>query len=275
MKKKYLKILALAVAIVLSAGVLCLANSLNGNPVSKLLAKRTAENYIAENYASTDYYIDRVSYNFKDGNYHAFVTSPTSIDTQFTVIITMFGAFCYDTYDSVVNGFNTAHRIEMEYRALVDTVFENPTLPYRCDITYGTLKIYPEDAFENAEENEIPSYALNQNELILDKIYDIRELGKQAGHLVVYVDNDCVTLEDAAEIMLNLRKIFDDANVPFAAMDFVLQYPRPEEGRRPEGEIHVQDFFYDEIYEEGMVERVKKAHEELEAYYAKMDALKK
>lgn len=275
MKKKYLKILALIVAIVLIVGLASFANSLNGNPVSKMLAKRTGEKYISQTYAGTDYYIDRISYNFKDGNYHIFVKSQTSIDTEFTLIITMLGEFCYDTYEDVVDGFNTARRIEMEYRVLVDTVFESPTFPYRSDITYGTLEIYPEDALKNPEINEIPSYALNQNELVLDKIYDVRALGKQAGHLIVYVDNHRVTFEDAAEMMLDIKKIFDDAAVPFVAMDFVLQYPRPEEGRRPEGEVRVENFSYDDIYEEGMVERVQRAHEALDEYYKEMDEIKK
>ena len=273
--KKYLKILALIVAIVLVVGLVWFANALNGNSISKMLAKRTGEKYLSETYVGTDYYIERVNYNFKDGNYHVFIKSSTSIDTEFTLIITMLGEFCYDTYESVVNGSNTARRIEMEYRELVDSVLESPIFPYHSDITYGTLEIYPEEALENLETNEIPTYALNQNELVLDKIYDVRVLGKQAGHLIVYVDNNRVTFDDAAEIMLNIKKIFDDAAVPFVAMDFVLQYPRPEEGRRPEGEVRVENFLYEKIYEEGMVERVREAHEALDEYYKEMDALKK
>ena len=167
MKKKYLKILALVIAVVLIVGLAWFANALNGNPVSKMLAKRTAKQYLLETYADTDYSIDRVSYSFKDGNYHVFIKSPTSIDTEFSLYITMLGKLCYDTYDDVLNGSNTARRIEQEYRALVDTVFENPTFPYPCSISYGTLEIYPEEALENPDVNEIPPYALNQNELVL------------------------------------------------------------------------------------------------------------
>lgn len=275
MKKKYLKILAFIVAIVLIVGLACLTNSLNGNPISKILAKRTAKKYLFENYAGTDYCIDHVSYSFKDGNYHIFIKSPTSIDTEFSLCITMLGEFLFDTYDDVVDGFNTARRIDQEYRELTEMVFESASFPYRCYISNGTLEIYPEEAFENPDVNEVPPYALNQKELILDKIYDVRTLGKQAGHLVIYVENNHVTFEDAAEIMVGIKNIFDDAAIPFVTMDFVLQYPRPEEGGRLEGEIHVDNFTYDEIYEEGMVERVRKAHEALDEYYEKMDALKK
>lgn len=275
MKKKYLKIMAFTIAIVLIVGLACFANSLNGNPVSKMLAKKTAKKYLSENYVGTDYCIDHVSYNFKDGNYHVFIKSPTSKDTEFSLCITMLGEFLFDTYDNVVDGFNTARRIDQEYRALTKTVFESTSFPYRCYISNGTLEIYPEEAFENLDANEVPPYALNQNELILDKIYDVRALGKQAGHLVIYVESNRVTFEDASEIMVRIKNIFDDVAIPFAAMDFVLQYPRPEEGKRPDGEVHVDNFAYDEIYEDGMVERVRKAHEDLDEYYEKMDALKK
>ena len=43
MKKKWLKIAALVVALVIIAGLCVFANALVGNPVSKWLATRTAE----------------------------------------------------------------------------------------------------------------------------------------------------------------------------------------------------------------------------------------
>ena len=116
MKKKYLKIVAFIIAMVLFVGVAWFANALNGNPVSKFLAQKTAQKYLAEHYDDTDYYIDSVSYSFKDGNYHAFIKSPTSMDTEFSLYITMFGEFRFDTYEDVVDGFNTARRIDQEYR---------------------------------------------------------------------------------------------------------------------------------------------------------------
>ena len=123
--------------------------------------------------------------------------------------------------------------------------------------------------------NDVPAYAINQSTLLLDKIYDIRELGRQAGHLVIYVESDAVSVEKAAEIMLDIRAIFDDAGVPFAAMDFTLLYPRSEDETRPDGEVSVNGFLYDEIYEDGMIERVAEADRALKAYYAEQDAKKK
>lgn len=272
MKKKYFKMAALLIAIMLIVGLGCFANSLLGNPISKMLATNTAKKHLSETYAGTDYYMERIAYSFKDGKYHAFITSPTSMDTQFSLTITMLGELRLDTYENVVNGFNTARRVDSSYRELTDTIFENPTFPYTCYISYGTLEIYPEEAFADPERNDVPTYAINQKELELDKIYDIKELGRQAGHLIVRIETDTVTLENTTEIILDIKSIFDNAGIPFKAIDFTLQYPKTEDGKRPKGEICISHFPYEEIYEDGMIERVQEADKELKEYYDEQDS---
>lgn len=274
MKKKILKIIAGAAAAAIIVGLVWFANAFVGNPVSKMLAKQTAENHLAVTYSGTDYYIDRISYSFKDGNYHAFIKSPSSMDTEFSLSITMMGKLRLDTFDSVSGGFNTARRLEQGYRELAAAVFADPSFPYECHIDYGTLEIYPAEAIGDPAMKDIPAYAINQDELVLDKLYDIRELGRRAGHLIIYVESDTVTAENAAKIMVDIKARFDAAAVPFAAMDFTLWYPRPEEGMRPEGEVHVAHFPSDAIYAEGMVERVIEADKALDEYYAAQDAKK-
>ena len=272
MKKKTRKIIAAVTALAILAGLAWFANAMVGNPISKMLAERTAEKHLEETYAGTDFYIERIAYSFKDGRYHVFVKSPTSIDTEFSLTITMLGELRLDTYEDVVDGFNTARRLEQEYRKLTDTVFDSPSFPYGCDIGFGRLEIHPQEAFDDPNVDDIPPYAINQSTLVLDKIYDIRELGRQAGHLIIYVESDTVTVEKAAEIMLNIKTIFDDAGIPFVAMDFTLQYPIPEGGQRPDEEVRVADFPYDAIYEDGMIARVEEADKALKAYYAEQDA---
>lgn len=274
MKKKTLKIIAAVTALAILAGLAWFANAMVGNPVSKLLAARAAEKHLEETYAGTDYYIERIAYSFKDGKYHAFVKSPSSMDTEFSLTITMLGELRLDTYGDVVEGFNTARRLEQEYRKLTDTVFDSPSFLYSCDIGFGRLEIYPQEAFDDPNVDDIPPYAINQSTLVLDKIYDIRELGRQAGHLIIYVESDTVTVEKAAEIMLEIKAVFDEAGVPFVAMDFTLQYPIPEGGQRPDEEVRVDGFPYDAIYEGGMIDRVKEADKALKAYYAEQDSKK-
>ncbi len=274
MKNKTMRIIAFVLAMVLIAGLAWFANAMNGNPISAMLAKKTAKEYLTEKFSHTDYYIEGMGYNFKDGNYCAHIRSDSSIDTQFALHITMLGELRYDTYDSVLDGFVTANRLEMEYGALVDTVLEAPDYPYKAENGwgFGTLEIYPPEALNDPNVTDIPVYAIDQSTLILDHVYDIRELGKQAGHIIIYVDSDSVTVERAAEIMLDIKERFDAAGIPFKAMDFVLQYPRPDEGMRPNGEVRVRDFPYESIYEDDLIERIVTADAELTAYYAEMDA---
>lgn len=271
MKKKALKILAFVIAISLIVGVICLANSLNGNPISRMLAKKAAEAYIKEHFPNTDYYIENLGFSFKFTGYYAHVRSDTSMDTQFTLHIDMLGNVFFDTYESVLRGAVTARRLEQEYRALTDQIFENPAFAYPTHIAYGTLEIHPQEAIDDPQVTDIPEFALIQQDLIPDQLYDIRELGRQAGHLILYVDSDTISYELAAEILLDIRREFDKANIPFRSMDFVLQYPLPEEGPRPDGDIRIENFPYEDIREDGLVERITEAHAALEAYYAQQD----
>ena len=275
MKKKVLKIIAFIIAIALILGICWVANGLNGNPISKMLAKKAANEYLEANFPDTDYYIEELGFSFKFTNYYAHVRSKTSMDTQFTLEIDMLGNVYFDTYESVTGGFVTARRVEQEYRELTNQIFENLSFPYPSDIGYGTLEIYPQEALDDPNVNDIPNYALVQQDLVLDQIYDIRELGRQAGHLIIYVESDTISFELAAQIMLGIRAEFDKANIPFRTMDFVLQLPLPEEGPRPNEEVRVKDFRYEDIYEEGLADRIQKAHDALEAYYAEQDAKNK
>ena len=104
MKKKILKKIALITAFILILGLSWLANALLGNPISKMLATNTAKKHLEENYPDTDYYIEKIAFNFKSTNYYAHIKSPTSIDTEFTLYLSMFGELTLDTYEDVANG---------------------------------------------------------------------------------------------------------------------------------------------------------------------------
>ena len=277
MKKKWIKIAALVVALVIVAGLGWFANALVGNPVSKWLAKRTVEKHLEEVYGDTDFEVERLGFNFKDTDYYAHIKSPSSEDSSFSLRIDMFGNLKLDTYESrVLTGDNTARRLDAQYRALTDEVLEAPDYPFTSFIAYGDLQVGFRPANVELPADYWPENYYIIEELVLDKKYDIRELGARAGHLVVYVDDDVVTIERAAEVLLELKEVFDRKNVPFYAIDFVLEYPRKEEGGTvKEGRVNVEGFLYSDIYEEGLEERVRLADEELNAYYEEQDKITK
>lgn len=244
-----------------------------GNPISKLLVTKNAEIYLEENYQGKDYYIDEVNYDFKTGNYYVLIESESSADSSFTVYAGTNGKISYDTYESaVVNKWNTAGRINDEYRAAVDKVLTSSEFPYNQHIGFGDIEFCESD---RPADSSVPDYAISVTELELDGVYDILDMGRKAGHLTVYIYDNDVSAERLAEILLGIRSIMDKSEVGFYAVDCVLEYPRPEDdGPWREGRVEVMSFRYSDIYEEGITERVKESNEKAEQYYKEQDALK-
>ena len=140
MKKKILKVLALVVAIALIICIGVFANSLVGNPVSKYLATKSANEYIEKTYSDKDFVIEEVTYDFKTGGYYARVTSPTSIDSHFSLSFNWLGKLVLDCYDDdVTTGWNTAMRLEDDYRNAVKAVTESKDFSEKYFIAYGEI----------------------------------------------------------------------------------------------------------------------------------------
>lgn len=253
MKKKVLKTAAFFTALCLITGLAIFANALVGNPVSRLLAKRTAEAYLQENYRNTDFMLERISYSFKEGGYFAYIQAPGSTDRYFTLSMDMAGNLVMDRYESMVlSGENTARRLNQAYRDLVDSVLESPSFPFTIDIAFGDL------AFGDI---------LQAADLEPDRIYDVRELGAEAGQLTIYIDDETVRVDRAAEILLELKRMLEQGGVPFSTIDFVLQRPQPGDGPRPEIRVEVIQFPCAEIYASGLAERIAEANNAAREYY--------
>lgn len=265
MKQKILKITAFLALLILMIGLGLFANGLLGNPVSKMLAKRTAQKHLAENYGDTDFYISQFNYDFKTGSYLAYIKSDSSVDSHFPLYIGMDGRLQRDGYDQVLNGWNTYERLSTAYRELVDTVLENPAFSKSGEIAYGELSFYEKEQ----------TFGLKIEELKVDGLYDVQKIGAEYGYLTIYMEDKILTAERAAEQMLEVKKLMDEGGVPFCMINFVLQSPKPEDGGEwSEERIEVRDFLYKDIYEEGLEERVREADKAAKAYYAEQDAKK-
>lgn len=272
MKKKVLKALALILAVILIIGVGLFANALVGNPVSKFLATKGAEEHLEKNYGDKDFVIEEVNYDFKTVGYYARITSPTSIDSHFSLSFNFFGKLELDCYDDVTTGWNTAMRLEDDYRNAVKAVTESKDFSEKYFIAYGeipcVLSDYPIDEGH-------PEYALQKEELVIDKIYDIKEVASQHGKLVLYAYDEEVTHERLAELLLDVKNKFDNSGVTFKAVDFVLEPPKKEgEAMMSDEQISIRNFYYSDIYEDGLVERVKKANEEAIEYDREQEKIK-
>lgn len=275
--KKSVKILAAVTAFILIGGILWFANGFLGNPISKALANNTAKKYIAKNYSNMNLHISEVSYSFKDGNYHAYVKSPTSKDTYFNISISPLGKLQYDSYENdVTKRNNTYIRLNEEYGEKVKEVFEDKNFPYKSDIFFGELKEITSKELESEYNDFGPVYGIDLSKLELDKSYDINEMGKKYGHIVFYAKDEDISIKKASEILLHIKKILDEKNVSFYAMDFSLQKPRSEdENINPNDKsIDIQEFLYSDIYEKGLENRIKENSQKLEKYYEEQDKIK-
>ena len=99
-------------------------------------------------------------------------------------------------------------------------------------------------------------------------------MAKTAGHIIFYAQDDEISFKKASEILLILKEFLDKADVPFYAVDFVLEKPRNEdETPNQDGtRINTANFLYRDIYEEGLDKRLEQEHNALMDYYKEQDA---
>jgi len=267
--KKPIKVFLIIFGVIILLAGLLFANAIYGNPYSKAMAKGAANKYIAQTYHDTDFAIYDVSYNFKDGYYHAAVISPTSKDSYFDVAVSG-KKIVYDTYENdVLTGWNTWLRIDSKYHQIVDHVLDSKDFPFKSEIAFGSIVTIDDFA---GDDFGSPNYGIKLSELELDKQYDIKQLAKTAGQIVFYAEDDEITFEKASEILLILKDKFDQADVPFYAIDFVLEKPRKENETPGDNfSIHTANFLYSDIYENGLAERIEQNHHLLMEYYEEQD----
>ncbi len=271
-KQKILKVLSLISAFILICGVTVFANSLVGNPVSRLLATKGAEKHLETNYAEKDFVIEKVNYDFKIGGYYVKISSSTSIDSHFSLYFDFFGKLKSDSYDDVTSGWNTAMRIDTDYRNAVAAITNSSKYSEKYFISYGeipfNLENYPID-------EQMPEFSLTQKDLVLDKIYDVKEIGAKSGKLILCAYDTELTPERISELLLEVKSDFDKSGVTFKAVNLEIQPPKSEERPQPtDKHIGVINFYYSDIYEDGLLERVENAVELAEEYYKEQGDLK-
>lgn len=267
MKKTVVIIVISVVLTVLLALACIIANAIFGNPISGLVAKEVAKDYVAENYPAKGYEIQDVRYSYKDGCYHAYVSSEQHVDGDFTVYLNAFGKIQRDDYEYRVNEHgNVSNRLFSEYKAKADTVLESEDFPYDCHIAYGDLD------FDGEVGEEFPENAISRDELVNGAEYDIDELGRRNGRIVLYINTDKADIENASEIMLDVKQRLDTAGVSFYWIDLTLRIHDGDGVAKTE--LSIRNFKYDDIYEDGLNERVAVAKARTEAYFAEKDAEK-
>ncbi len=137
--KKTLKIVAGAVALLLIAALLYLVFGFYGNPLSKALAKNSAESYVKLTYPQLALRHTETVYSFKTGEYEARFVSDKSPDTHFSVYVGGLGQVKKDDHKWRVEGrWNTLERLNTEYQALVEPLLREK-LPQQYEMVLAGL----------------------------------------------------------------------------------------------------------------------------------------
>lgn len=249
-KKREDIIILIAVMIVLIGVVAFLVYTDYNSPTKRV--ERDVKAYLAQHYPDSDYEISSISFDDKYKNYIVSISSPSSADSWFTMTYDDDGTFMANSYeDQVVKKTNTAIRLSDEYAAAVKEALS--AIP-NCTVSAQAGRLlwsHPDDSHPD------PRYIVSE-ELQLDGAYDLAVLGKQAGDIWLRVEVDYAngaTVENLAQILLYVRKVLDEANLPFYQIRCRLNYRSGGNSK----ELVLDDFLYDDIYEEGLEERLLKA----------------
>lgn len=92
-------------------------------------------------------------------------------------------------------------------------------------------------------------------------------LAAEYGTLHLTVESEETTAEMAAQSLLAIRQIMERGGLPFCSVEFWINSPEEDESGMPKSTFHILNFGWDEIQEEGLVERAAAAAEATEAYY--------
>ena len=95
------------------------------------------------------------------------------------------------------------------------------------------------------------------------------------GHLILSLEEEPLTFESAANIMLDLKARFDEAGAPFAAMDLTLLPTPARGGTAADGRSVWRTSPCDAIVPNGLADRIREADQALKEHYAQDDAERK
>lgn len=248
-------------------------NAFYGNPVSALLARNTARQVLEEQFPGEPYTIESCGYNLKNGCYTVRVSREGSMDDWFDIDVEPDGTFhSHDYADRVPNCRNTWNRLSQDYYDLGKTVMELPDFPEGKASLPGVSgeSVYVSAHLRFCDREYPEEYSIFVEDLKVDGVYDLAELGAVAGELNVRAVNEDLTPETAASIMLKIHELTEEAGIRYAVMDFSLE--RQENSREPEDYIAAPLFPVSEITPDGLAERIREADAAYKAWVEAEDA---
>ena len=225
---KTIRILAGLGAAALIIFLFIITMAFTGNPISKVLATRTANKYMEEKYPDLEVQREETYYNFKDGNYGVKYIDRKSKDIHFTIGTDYLGRLSYDGYErDVLSKWNTRLRLESEYSNYVEKIIKD-------NLDYDYHMILP-STFGEGEKDE------NLSNLEVDMIFNLENIPfKQEINLSIFEENR--TWERLAEVILQVDDLMKEKNLDIFKYTISLEGKREDGKIDPEASIGVYDF---------------------------------
>lgn len=258
-KNRIRRTVLIIVGIAVLFAVVYFVNLMTGYPFSQFIAQHSVEKHMEEHYADTDFQAEKPRRVLKLGGFWSIVTSPSHPEISFSLHLSSDGKMLEDNYQS------WAHRISSVYASRCSDILLNtqPTETFRLFSFSGTFQ----DALDqNRAISALPGTLpdpLDADSLSIDEPYDLAELGARHGRVELDVISDEVTPEIAAQALLEVREMFEAENLPFRCVHLWL---RDTKSNAYEDTIELYNFAWDDIYEEGLCERVQDAIDDAKDY---------
>lgn len=219
-----LRILAGIAGVVLIVILLIITMSFTGNPISKVLATRSADKYVEENYSELDLIREETMYEFKHGSYIVKYYKENSKDIHFGIETDYLGRITLDRYEwDVLSKSNTRNRLDREFSHYVEKLLRD-----NLDYDYSMIlpNIYGDDE--------------NMHELDIDMIFDMEDM-RLNPYLTIYIFEEDRSWDKVGEIAWEVDKLMEENNLDIFKYSIILEEPRDDDS--PMGEsIGVYDF---------------------------------
>ena len=205
--------------VILLVGIADVADLFLGNPIAWGIVSLHSRHYLQAEYPGEALYVEDIYHDwYNGGGYDVTAASKTSRDTRFQLAYNRLGFLEWDGYDfTVASGRQTLSRIQEEYSRMVNAALEPMETDMACLPGLSVVDEYTGKAGPLEQ-------GIDMTRLEPDKDYDVAQLGAQYGYLSIsmYVQPEQLTAEYAAEQLLQMKKLLDEADIGFVFVDLFM-----------------------------------------------------
>lgn len=240
MKNKALRILAGLAGIILIIFVLILTMSFTGNPISKVLATRSADKYIEDKYSELGFIKEESYYDFKLASYGVKYYKENSKDIHFSIESDYLGRINYDGYEeAVLSKWNTRMRLNDELNDHVEKLL-------RDNLNYDYNMINVDNLGDDDE---------NLSALEIDMVFDFQDLPLNK-YLSIYIYEEERSWGKVEEIILEVDDLMEENNLDISRYSIILEEAR-DDGSHMGESLGVFEFPKVYIDSEDLLEKLK------------------